>query len=64
MATLGCIKRVWGFLLISLLVVKGSEALIHDLTLDNDSRGIFKIESFGFSEGGRIVLELSDMKVI
>eukprot|EP00029_Vermamoeba_vermiformis_P010696 TRINITY_DN568_c0_g1_i1.p1 TRINITY_DN568_c0_g1~~TRINITY_DN568_c0_g1_i1.p1 ORF type:complete len:443 (-),score=126.23 TRINITY_DN568_c0_g1_i1:79-1407(-) len=56
-------KSVWGLLLLALLIVKGSEALIHDLTLDQDSRGIFKIESFGFGKAGKITLKLTDIKV-
>jgi len=56
-------KSVWGLLLVALMLAKGSQALIHELTLDQDSRGIFKIESFGFSKQGSIVLNLSDIKV-
>jgi hypothetical protein len=56
-------KSLCGLLLVVLLVIKGSEALIHDLTLDQDSRGIFKIESFGFNKGGKIVLSMTDISV-
>jgi hypothetical protein len=57
-------KSLCGLLLVVLLVIKGSEALIHDLTLDQDSRGIFKIESFGFNKGGKIVLSMTDISVM
>jgi hypothetical protein len=57
-------KGYWAILLIAFLVVKGTDALIHDLTLNQDTRGIFKIESFGFSKDGRMTISLSEFKVI
>ncbi|CAM9959519.1 unnamed protein product, partial [Choristocarpus tenellus] len=40
-----------------------ANSMIHDLTITNDNRREFKIESFGFSEGGVMNLTLSDFMV-
>lgn len=36
------------------------DALIHHLTIHNDDRNVFKIETFGFVDGGKIIIDLSD----
>lgn len=37
--------------------------LIHHLTIDSDSRELFKIETFGFNKGGVMDLSINDMKL-
>ena len=49
-------------LLLCLAVVnRAANGLIHHLTIDNDDRKLFKIETFGFNRGG--VMELSISKI-
>lgn len=38
-------------------------ARIHSLTIENDPRFVFSIESFGFLAGGKVVLDISNVKV-
>lgn len=39
------------------------DALIHHLTIHNDDRNVFKIETFGFVDGGKIIINLSDFSL-
>ena len=39
------------FLLV-LFILKSSVALVHDITIVNDGRSMFEIETFGFMAGG------------
>jgi hypothetical protein len=50
-------------LLILLVTLSLTEGLIHHLTIHNDHRNMFKIESFGFLQGGTMQLDVSDFHV-
>lgn len=48
------------FALQSLTLVNG---LVHHLTIRNDDRNVFKIETFGFITGGTVSMKLSDFSI-
>ncbi len=51
---------IFVFLILSVLYCT-SESLIHHLTIDRDDRKLFKIETFGFNQGGVMELLITEM---
>lgn len=45
---------------LGLLLLGVVDALVHHLTIHNDDRNVFKIETFGFVTGGKIYISVSD----
>jgi hypothetical protein len=48
------------FLILNIVVV---HTLVHHLKISNDDRDIFKIETFGFVEGGIMNMTISDFAI-
>lgn len=57
------INRIYCFIFILLLTTTQTFALRHHLSISHDDRRIFKIETFGFNEGGVMNLQVSGLKI-
>ena len=55
--------NTWRVCLLLFVFVCGCNALVHRLKLQDDTRGSFFIESFGFEVHGQLLLNVSDIRV-
>lgn len=50
-------------LLVSFIMLINAQSLVHRLTIKKDDRDIFKIETFGFADGGMMNITLTDFSI-
>ena len=55
------IRLMLFFLLVLMLLL--AHGLVHDLSITEDDRSLFKIETFGFFAGGTMNIKVSDFHV-